>query len=186
MTRHPSTSPCLAVPMTTHHSTPYGGGEPRRRAAPPPTPQGRGATPDDETSHPHHKGKGDKTLLNAMYNPTSMDSIIESNHTCGAYTYNIINLKTINKRRRSEREAFNINNMNVSIQQKIRRKVVLALCGFEGELFDLSHLNDLPLQLMPRVLELIQEHTEARTREVKRTRFESEKQLTFLFSFLTV
>ena len=120
-------------------------------------------------------GKGDKTLLNAMYNPTSMDSIIESNHTCGAYTYNIINLKTINKRRRSEREAFNINNMNVSIQQKIRRKVVLALCGFEGELFDLSHLNDLPLQLMPRVLELIQEHTEARTREVKRTPLQLEK-----------
>ena len=46
-----------------------------------------------------------------------------------------------------------------NIKKNIRKKVVLALCGVDGELFDLSLLNDLPFQLMPRVLELIQEHT---------------------------
>ena len=47
--------------------------------------------------------------------------------------------------------------------KKIRKKVVLALCGTDGELFDLRHFNNLPLQLMPRVLELIQEHSGPRT-----------------------
>jgi len=40
---------------------------------------------------------------------------------------------------------------------------VLALCGVDGSLFDLSHFNDVPLQLMPRVLELIQKHTTRRS-----------------------
>lgn len=55
---------------------------------------------------------------------------------------------------------------SMSIQQKIRKKVVLALCGCRSkvELFDLSHFNDLPLQVMPRVLELIQEHSKKRTK----------------------
>ena len=39
----------------------------------------------------------------------------------------------------------------------------MALCGVDGSLFDLSHFNDIPLQLMPRVLELIQKHSESRT-----------------------
>lgn len=40
---------------------------------------------------------------------------------------------------------------------------MLALCGVDGSLFDLSHFNDVPLQLMPRVLELIQKHTTRRS-----------------------
>ena len=63
--------------------------------------------------------------------------------------------------------AINTNNF-ISIKQKIRRKVVLALCGVDGGLFDLSHLNDLPLKLMPRVLELIQEFTASRGKELIR------------------
>ena len=55
-------------------------------------------------------------------------------------------------------------NDDISVKQKIRKKVVLALCGVEGGLFDLSHFNDLPLGVMPRVLELIQEHTDMRTK----------------------
>ena len=41
---------------------------------------------------------------------------------------------------------------------------VLYPVVFYGGLFDLSHFNDLLLQLMPRVLELIQEHTTTRRR----------------------
>ena len=33
--------------------------------------------------------EGEKTLLNAVFDPTSMDSIVESNHTCMAYTHDI-------------------------------------------------------------------------------------------------
>ena len=62
-----------------------------------------------------------------------------------------------------------------TIGQKIRKKVVLALCRQDGELFDLSHLNDLPLQLMPRVLELIQEHSWARTKSVNNMPLQLEK-----------
>jgi len=111
---------------------------------------------------------GEKTLLKAIFDPTSMNSIIESNHICFPYTCNINNNNKStfwNQLSSLEREVFNINlKKDITIQQKIRRKVVLALCRQDGELFDLSHLNDLPLKLMPRVLELIQEHTSGRTK----------------------
>ena len=111
--------------------------------------------------------EGEKALLKALYDPTSMDSIVESNHICKTYTHDIKNVWVVAQRPPIETEVLNINgDKDISIQQKIRKKVVLALCGVDGSLFDLSHLNDLPLQLMPRVLELIQEHTEDRTQEV--------------------
>ena len=113
--------------------------------------------------------EGDKILLKAVYDPTSMDTIIESNHSCRAHTWDIKSSSLVLQRPSDETEVFNINaDDEISIQQKIRKKVVLALCGVDGGLFDLSHLNDLPLAVMPRVLELIQEHSEARTREFRR------------------
>ena len=109
---------------------------------------------------------GEKALLKAMYDPSSMDSIIESNHTCMAYTYDIEKRSLVFQRPPIETEVLYINKKNTSmtIQQKIRKKVVLALCGQDGGLFDLFHFNDLPLGMMPRVLELIQEHTAIRTK----------------------
>ena len=44
--------------------------------------------------------EGEKTLLNALYDPTSMDSIIQSNHTCVPYTYDIFD-KAIQSKRMS-------------------------------------------------------------------------------------
>jgi Ran GTPase-activating protein (RanGAP) involved in mRNA processing and transport len=112
--------------------------------------------------------EGDKILLKAVYDPTSMDTIIESNHSCRAHTYDIKSSWLVLRRPSNETEVFNINaDDEISIQQKIRKKVVLALCGVDGGLFDLSHFNDLPLGVMPRVLELIQEHSEARAREFR-------------------
>ena len=109
---------------------------------------------------------GEKTLLKALFDPTTMDSIIESNHTCVPRTYDIQNRSIQSKRMSSyEWELFKIQikGHTTTIKQTVRRKVVLALCGVDKSLFDLSHFNDLPLQLMPRVLELIQKHTEIRT-----------------------
>ena len=110
--------------------------------------------------------EGEKTLLNALFDPTSMDSIVASNHTCRVCTYDTKNRSIVAQRPPLEQEVLNINlGGDYTIGQKIRKKVVLALCGVEGELFDLSHLNGLPLQLMPRVLELIQEHSQTRTED---------------------
>ena len=113
--------------------------------------------------------EGEKTLLKALYDPTSMDLVVESNHTCMAYTYDIKNATVVAQRPPIETEVLTINTNNfISIKQKFRKKVVLALCGVDGGLFDLSHLNDIPLQLMPRVLELIQEFTASRGKELIR------------------
>lgn len=119
--------------------------------------------------------EGIKNLCTALYDPTSMDSIIESNHRCIAYIHDIDDQSVIAQRPRLEREIFMINSRDISIQQKIRKKVVLALCRVDGGLFDLSHLNDLPLSLMPRVLEQIQEHTIIRRIKVKHALVQLEK-----------
>lgn len=108
-----------------------------------------------------------------MFDPTSMASIIECNHKCRAYTYEYKKPSVVARRPYLEQEVLKINKGDYSIQQKIRKKVVLALCGVDGGLFDLSHFNDLPLQMMPRILELIQEHTE--TRRVNDTPVQLEK-----------
>jgi len=120
--------------------------------------------------------EGEKALLNVLYDPTTMDSVIESNHLCMVNTDNNDNIVALEQRPLLEQEVLKINKGDLiantigtaiipsyySIQQKIRQKVVLALCGVDGELFDLSYLNNLPLGVMPRVLELIQEHTAIR------------------------
>ena len=109
--------------------------------------------------------EGEKVLLKAMYDPTSMDSIVDSNHKCISYSYDIFNESILEQRLPLEIEVISINLADVSIQWKIREKVILALCGMDGGLFDLSHFNDLPLGVMPSVLELIQKHFDARTRQ---------------------
>ena len=78
--------------------------------------------------------EGDKHLLKALYDPTSMDSIVESNHTCVAYTYDVKNARVVAQRPPIETEVLSINNADpdISTKQKIRWKVVLALCGLEG------------------------------------------------------
>jgi len=109
--------------------------------------------------------EGEKLLFKTMYDPTSMDSIVESNHTCVIHAWDFTGKESLVQRSNPvEAEVMKINaDHDISTKQKIRRKVVLALCGFEGELFDLAHFNDLPLPIMPRVLELIQEHSQIRT-----------------------
>ena len=120
--------------------------------------------------------QGDKkNLLKALFDPTSMDSIIESNHTCIPYSYNITDQSVVDQRPLQELEVLNINGKeDMSIQQKIKGKAVLAFCGVDGSLFDLLYLNDLPLQLMPRILELIQRHTEIRTNRYRRSELEKD------------
>jgi hypothetical protein len=101
--------------------------------------------------------EGNKHLIKALFDTTSMDSIANgSNHSCVPLSINDSSMSEM------DREVLDINKEEATIEQKIRKKVVLALCGLDGSLFDLSHFNDIPLQLMPRVLELIQQHSAGR------------------------
>ena len=114
--------------------------------------------------------QGWQFIQKVLFDATTMNSILDCNHTCLIATNDAV----MRKLSLIQAEVTFINgNMNgdelgellptrLPIKKKIRNKVVLALCGVEGELYDLSLLDDLPLQLMPWVLELIQEHTRIR------------------------
>ena len=109
---------------------------------------------------------GLKGLTKALFDAATMDSIVESNHTCAAFAIDQNNYPAvvITRMPNLDREILRINgNNDISTLQKVRKKVVLALCGVNGGLFDLSYFNSLPLELMPRVLQLLQEHSEYRT-----------------------
>ena len=112
--------------------------------------------------------EGEKNLMSAVFDPTSMRTIVESNHSCVPHAYDMNNISAALKLSNVDKELtlINVYSNPATVGQRIRKKVVLALCGMDGNLFDLTHLNendDLPLGVMPRVLELIQEHTRTRT-----------------------
>ena len=118
---------------------------------------------------------GRNVLLKALFDTTSMDSIVESNHTCSLNTcYDATGNGWEQQLTAVEGAVILINFEGDSIGEKIRKKVILALCMLDGELFDLSHFNNVPLQLMPRVLELIQEHTRHRTRRLSQADLDKE------------
>jgi len=114
---------------------------------------------------------GWKVIMSSVFDLTSMNALVDCNHTCMIWkvgddedeeeilSHVDIELIMINADLNEDGETRSI---QTPIKKKIRKKVVLALCGVDGQLFDLSLLNDVPLQLMPRVLELIQEHTAIR------------------------
>ena len=118
---------------------------------------------------------GRNVLLKALFDTTSMNSIVESNHKCFLNTcYGATGNGWEQELTAVEGAVALINFEGGSIGEKIRKKVVLVLCGHDGELFDLSHFNTVPLQLMPRVLELIQEHTRHRTRRLSQADLDKE------------
>jgi len=124
---------------------------------------------------------GLKGLTKALFDATTtMDSIVESNHTCAVFVIDPNNYPAvvITRMPNLDREILRINGNNViSTLQKVRKKVVLALHGVDGGLFDLSYFNGLPLELMPRVLKLLQEHSESRTHECRNNSSLGVKQL---------
>lgn len=70
---------------------------------------------------------GEKPLLKALFDASSMNSIIESNHTCIPNAFDLSSTRPF-----LELELFVINiNDAITVKQKIRKKVVLALCGVE-------------------------------------------------------
>eukprot|EP00986_Skeletonema_menzelii_P019458 scaffold28069_cov148-Skeletonema_menzelii.AAC.2 len=97
--------------------------------------------------------KGRKELINsALCDPTSLQTIAESNHTC---------LVTLNEGKNGnsvthENDFRNINALE-SEGQKIRYKVILSLFTLKTIAFNPRDFQHIPLELMPRLLELVQQ-----------------------------
>ena len=96
---------------------------------------------------------GRKELIKrALCDPTSLQTIAESNHTC---------LVTLNKRNignnvTHENGFWNINALD-NEGQKIRYKVVLSLFTLKTIKLNQCNFQHVPLELMPRLIELVQQ-----------------------------
>jgi len=91
-------------------------------------------------------------IRRALCDPTSLQTIAESNHTC---------LVTLNKGNNgnfstNENEFRNINALE-NEGQKIRYKVIASLFTLKTIKFDPLYFQNTPLELMPRLLELVQQ-----------------------------
>jgi len=119
--------------------------------------------------------EGRKEMMKAMHDTKNMNSIVQSNHSCLIHMYDedgdggivIPDIAVIpDSAVPNEFELVCINSGMDAIGKKVRKKVVLALCGNTKDLLDLRYFNGIPLKMMPRALELIQEHTRRHTEEV--------------------
>jgi Ran GTPase-activating protein (RanGAP) involved in mRNA processing and transport len=97
---------------------------------------------------------GGKTELirGALCDPTSFQTIAESNHTCQVW----LNCGNNGNRLTQENEFRNINALD-NEGQKIRYKVIAALFTLETITFNPRDFQNIPLELMPRLLELVQQ-----------------------------
>lgn len=91
-------------------------------------------------------------LRGALLDISSLQAIGESNHTV-ALTMG----KKLKNHITNEVEIRNINMLDVSEGEKIRLKVVFAMFTLETELFTPRAFEDIPLELMPRLLEIAQQ-----------------------------
>jgi hypothetical protein len=94
---------------------------------------------------------GAEIVKGALFDTTSLQSICDCNHTCcvkitGANRQDIQN-ETIRK----------INALDASEGKKVRLKVLLAMNETNKDLYDPSSFADVPLELMPRLLEMVQQ-----------------------------
>ena len=91
-------------------------------------------------------------LKNAIMDTTSLQSVADSNHTCEV----IMGDRNYRNDLTHEAELKSINSLD-SEGMKIRYKVVLALFSYNKDLFHPRSFDDIPLELMPRLLELVQQ-----------------------------
>ena len=90
-------------------------------------------------------------MLKVLCDVSSLDSIANnSNHTCSML------IAGCNYGGTYEDELMKINALD-NEGEKIRYKVVLALCVLNKELYNPRSFDDIPLELMPKLLELCQQ-----------------------------
>jgi hypothetical protein len=91
-------------------------------------------------------------LKNAILDTTSLQTIADSNHSCQV----IMGDRKFRNDLTHEYEMKSINSLD-SEGMKIRYKVVLALFSYNKDLFHPRSFDDIPLELIPRLLELVQQ-----------------------------
>jgi len=114
--------------------------------------------------------EGRRLVEKALFDSTSKEAILTSNHDCMVSMYDNEYRDLISF------EVALINggeSYNRAMKQK--SKVVVALCQAGGEQFDLGFFNDIPLELMPRVLRLVQYHSLCRLDQLNRMQLDTEK-----------
>ena len=92
-------------------------------------------------------------LKRALIDATSLQTIVESNHTCK------VSFSKIKSSYASYEPELRRISMLENEGEKIRYKVNLAMFAYDGnkELFDPRNFHDVPLELMPRLLEIAQQ-----------------------------
>ena len=87
----------------------------------------------------------------ALFNATSLDGIANSNHVCA------VKMSLVDVGDTYEVTVYKINALDTSVGKKIRLKVVLAINDANRGLFNPLGFDNIPLELMPRLLELVQQ-----------------------------
>jgi hypothetical protein len=91
-------------------------------------------------------------ISGALCDPASLQTIAESNHTCQVW----LNCGSNGNRLTHENEFRNINALD-NVGQKIRYKVSASLFTLESITFNPRDFQNIPLELMPLLLELVQQ-----------------------------
>jgi len=92
---------------------------------------------------------GKEKITTAVLDTTSLNSIADSNHNC-EIVYSTLGTPGL---------ASHINEKYWSTKRKVQSKILLALYGMNNEtLSSIQYFRDLPLELIPHGLELIQKH----------------------------
>eukprot|EP00579_Thalassiosira_antarctica_P010765 CAMPEP_0201919014 /NCGR_PEP_ID=MMETSP0903-20130614/8023_1 /ASSEMBLY_ACC=CAM_ASM_000552 /TAXON_ID=420261 /ORGANISM="Thalassiosira antarctica, Strain CCMP982" /LENGTH=638 /DNA_ID=CAMNT_0048455445 /DNA_START=393 /DNA_END=2309 /DNA_ORIENTATION=+ len=89
-------------------------------------------------------------IKSALFDTTNLQAISVVNHST------VVKMCTTKDRRVDEEIINRINILDCSDAQKIRYKVVLALFNKNQDLFDPRSFDDLPLELIPYLLEIVQ------------------------------
>ncbi|EJK61629.1 hypothetical protein THAOC_17848, partial [Thalassiosira oceanica] len=94
---------------------------------------------------------GRSEIVKSLFDTSSLQSVVDSNHTC------MVAMKACDYSsggRRIEKLMKSINSLE-NVGKKVRYKVVLALNETEG-LYNVRDFDSVPLELIPKLLELIQ------------------------------
>ena len=93
-----------------------------------------------------------KLRWSIICDPTSLKTVVDSNHTFNL----VMNFGNYKNSITFDEELRNINSPKISEAKKIHYKVMLALFGMNTELFCPHTFDELPLELMPRLLDIAQ------------------------------
>ena len=121
---------------------------------------GTGANEDMDERTPKVDGGRAKVVKGALFDTTSLQAIGDSNHACA------VTMSGNNRGDTYEQTIHMINTLDVCEGKKIRYKVLLALNEVNKDLYDDRSFNDVPLELMPYLLEMVQQKVKYDRHEV--------------------